>query len=417
MKTFILGLAFLLLVGCASTSPYRIEAPSGQLCLYERAGDCAEQHHFLVGNKGTIHVLELDDQGRPAVELQLRRLLDTISDVKESTNILVFVHGWRHNAAPDDDNLEAFISLIDRFSKEVPQAKQTIGVYVGWRGRSVTLPWLDVLSFWDRKFTAHEIGERATDVFVEIDLAVDIRRAKFVAENAHCQSKSTWSRPSDCPFLSLHFLGHSFGGAMLASAMPSLLLFDAMTSRKGYQRINRNIAFDSVVLLNPAVEALMLLPMWQFMTAGGDCSPYLISLTSETDWATKYAFRAGRAINILLETHHPLEVTPEFIGQESESIEVDEADADRNAIGHYEPLQTHRLVPADEADRVEGCVDFAGQAHALNTLVANADNAGIWNVIVDESVMDGHGDIWGDSLQQALLHFLVTRTRAQQHLK
>jgi hypothetical protein len=130
-----------------------------------------------------LFFVEFDDQGRQRDTRQWTQLKDELTALKASTegphddyggvSLLVSVHGWRHDAHYDDDNVRAVRQLLEKANQLeqhrpyiTPNFKprKVIGVYLGWRGKSLTFPLpyvqdaLEGVSFWDRKFTAEEVA-------------------------------------------------------------------------------------------------------------------------------------------------------------------------------------------------------------------------------------------------------------------
>ena len=103
---------------------------------------------------------------------------------------VVFVHGWKHSAAPKDGNIETFRAALQRLAKaeqavshamDLP-ARRVGGVYVGWRGASITWPALEELTFWDRKNTAHEVGHGDVTELLSQQLAAQFIRTTGAPE-------------------------------------------------------------------------------------------------------------------------------------------------------------------------------------------------------------------------------------------
>ena len=127
-----------------------------------------------VSTSGASMVVEVDDFGRFWDREAANATLDAISgtSLNRNTVVLVFIHGWHHNAAETDENVQNFQNTLrhvrDTISKpeyievrkllNLNEDLQVMGLYVGWRGRS--LPgWLDYLTFWGRKSTAERVGD------------------------------------------------------------------------------------------------------------------------------------------------------------------------------------------------------------------------------------------------------------------
>src|SRR5918997_520354 len=84
----------------------------------------------------SLSVIEFDDQGwyhDVAQRDALMGFLDETAD--EDLLIVVFVHGWKHNANAGDDNLRSFRSLL-RDARESEDQRETsrrvLGVYLAW---------------------------------------------------------------------------------------------------------------------------------------------------------------------------------------------------------------------------------------------------------------------------------------------
>ena len=113
-----------------------------------------------------LSFVEFDDQGwfhdRKQME-GLMRLLEKEEQEGKEFQIIVYAHGWRHNASSCDGNVICFQRQLARLSiweKEKARLRNNlegeegkykprtvVGVYVGWRGLSANVPPLEVLSF------------------------------------------------------------------------------------------------------------------------------------------------------------------------------------------------------------------------------------------------------------------------------
>jgi hypothetical protein len=104
-----------------------------------------------------LAVIEFDDQGwfqdfrqRDALE----RFLNQKANRNEDLLIVVFIHGWQHNADPDDISLLSFRSVLHQacLSESNRRSRQILGVYLSWRGLSLSgNDALVTASFWTRK--------------------------------------------------------------------------------------------------------------------------------------------------------------------------------------------------------------------------------------------------------------------------
>ncbi|WP_158933149.1 hypothetical protein [Acidisphaera sp. S103] len=93
------------------------------------------------GGNYTRLVVEFDDQGASYHAHQMEWIDEQLSALAgRQPVIIVFVHGWKHNARPRDPNLLA----IDKVLKQTADAeaavglnRPVIGIFVGWRSLSV----------------------------------------------------------------------------------------------------------------------------------------------------------------------------------------------------------------------------------------------------------------------------------------
>jgi len=143
-------------------------------------------------------------------------------DAAHGVIIVAFAHGWKHNAAWDDGNVQAFRTVLSELQAlEITNStrlaippRKVIGVYLGWRGLSQTWAGLKELTFWERKRTAHAVGQGAvSEALVELE---EIRKRSRI------QHKEEESRNMRQPTM-LIVVGHSFGGAVVYSAIAPLL--------------------------------------------------------------------------------------------------------------------------------------------------------------------------------------------------
>ena len=340
------------LAACAPLAQYRTKY---DVCVSDTlppAADC-EAHALqqLSSRDGASFLLgfvEFDDQGQLWDRKQMWAVLDKLSSESAGKDLLmvVFVHGWKHSAAPFDPNIETFRTVLAGLSSAEQQIsrvtgepqRMVAGVYFGWRGASVTMPLVKELSFWERKNTAQKVGKvGVTEVLNRLE---QIRRTKD-------------SIGTDGSRTRLVVVGHSFGGALVHSALASALESGFVHSTGPDGTVSDVAGFGNlVVLINPAFEALLFAPLSDMSaergTYFGQQLPVLAILTSEADYATRYAFPAGRAISTFFEKER---VIQRYNAATRSNEIIDEEDANRAAIGHFQPYRTHRLYPTADSTR------------------------------------------------------------------
>jgi len=299
--------------------------------------------HYLLG------FIEFDDQGQLWDRKQMTDVLGAIqrdAGTKEML-VVVFVHGWKHSAAPGDGNIKTFRKALAHLSDAEAQIakitkttpREVAGVYLGWRGGSVSVPVLDNVTFWDRKNTAQKVGHgNVTEVLSQLELIRDAKNATAP------KGKKT----------RLVIVGHSFGGAVVTTALAQVLTnrFVLTEGPAGVQSDVRGFA-DLVVLINPAIEALQFSSLSNMSTERGHYfpsqKPVVLELTSEADYATRYAFPSGRWFSTLFEKTR--DDTKRFNAVTRKDETIDESDANDTAVGHFAPYRTHRLYPLSKRER------------------------------------------------------------------
>lgn len=357
MRTKALTLSWLtllmVLAGCSQQSAYRTEMA---LCTYHAPGDCAASamQQAPDAQTGGYHLgfVEFDDQGQIENRNQIQTVLDTYYPLAGVNDVLLvtFIHGWHHNASPGDGNVASFRGLLYRLANTEAQfsrqqgrpARQVLGVYIGWRGDSLTVPVVNHLTFWDRKNTAHKVGTvGVSEILVKLEQIVHVRAGMGSPDGTSASNSRMIT------------IGHSFGGAVLFTSLQQILADRFNDSRKGKTFQSDANGFGSlVVLVNPAFEALRFQPL--FDLSQEYCrryppwqKPRLAIFTSEADIATRMAFPAGRFFSTMMETHLDLE---RHICTDKGEVKttIREGEADRHTVGHFEPFLTHRLDLIDD---------------------------------------------------------------------
>ena len=353
-----LAVAALGLAACTSHAPRRVSAaaagpiPSSVERL-ARAADRLEaaRHAVEIHPSYTLAFVEFDDQGRlwnrEEMELLDRTLAaETQRPDTEGVAIIFFAHGWQHDARVCDMNVTCFRAFLaeiagdlagaGRFAREGVRPPRLVGIYAGWRGRSVSVPVLRTLSFWSRKKAAERIGAgELVEVLTHLD--------GFVRdENAKGRNRAA-----------LNIIGHSFGGTAIYTALANVLKTRLVEAghRRGKVPVDQNVVEgfgNLVVLVNPAFEASLYAPLDELVADVGPCArrqtPVLVVVGSESDFPNRTWFRLGRAIDTLLQRTGPRSTRKLLT----------------TAVGAYEPFITHWLAasapsPAAERMRVSNC--------------------------------------------------------------
>lgn len=375
-------------------------------------------HSIEITDRYRLFFVEFDEQGRLYDDRQHEQLF---ADLKRRVacgrdlSIVVFVHGWRHNASADDSNVDlarevlsytyegeqtephpnryrnraadkALVAGCDDQKSSAADPREVVGIYVGWRGKSMDggklFPWWELPSVWDRKNTAENVAVGSVrELFSQLRVF-----QRVVNENeSEC---NPGAEPFLCKRVRMLIVGHSFGGLLVFNAVsPSIM--DGLsqsafvdpkdpkncveTYRTGGDgsALVRSFA-DLIVLINPAVEGARFEPLHQAVQRrarlGAFCAnqkPVLIVATAQNDFATRFAFRVVRAAKTIFESNSPNGVDQEDALMLSNVRHSEEVEASLNAMGHIERFQTHEmrgtelLARGDAADpRLEGLREY-----------------------------------------------------------
>jgi hypothetical protein len=346
-----------LLTACIANTAHR---PIAEICS---VGDCAQDSievHEVAGAPGQDYLLgfvEFDDQGAQLQPAQMSTLFTRLEAESRTQDlcIVVFVHGWKHNAAADDPDVVSFRALLAGMAKtEAAHApglggkpRKLVGIYAGWRGQSSALGDLAAdLTFWSRKDAAQRV---ALGSIREL-----LGRARALRDDL---DRTTWSGrhlPPNTPAppgdrlrsTRLLTIGHSFGGLIVYTALAQALIDRVVTAQMAgiaapAENADKAIAAygDLVVIVNPAIEATAWEPLRALLhdqpqeRFARQQKPAFVEVTSSADDATGIAFPLGRSLNTALESF----------------VSADQRTEALKSIGHYPPFWTHHLTRAPDA--------------------------------------------------------------------
>jgi hypothetical protein len=381
-------------------------------------------------------VIQVDDQGAFWQPDIAKRALETIVRESEKTNTIVvlFIHGWHHNAQFDDSNAKDFAAAlrsirsrlddnVGGFPGKYRSARKLltddgdvkiIGIYVGWRGISLPMP-LNYLTFWGRKSAAERVGGGDLRPFLSGLNDIYVKR-----------NDARVTRLGKGPFMGMTSFGHSFGGQVLFEAVAgtfekNLREMTSAQGKDGSAAQNRTLrAFgDLVVLVNPAFEALQfedIRTMNKMMTYGTEQTPQMVVLSSEGDGANGVLFPLGRRI----------------AGLFGKPVQDDQRVLWRTTIGKFEPGWTHKLQPSkgprnpdtEVVNYRDPCKILATDLTAINgvggldlTPIAGRGTAFSPFIIADvhPEIIVKHNGIFRDGLQEFLNDY-VAITQAKRML-
>ncbi|HEY6282176.1 MAG TPA: hypothetical protein VIW72_10380 [Burkholderiales bacterium] len=431
MRILILWFLFspLFLSACARNSPYRdqsdgkaceISVPETMTSTYRESAAALEKEKCPTAVKVRIvgqhpyelAYVEINERGFFVDRMQVESALEMAGAPFDSKNgghvrVLVFVHGWHHDASAGDKNVKGFHEALAALSRWSPN-DEIRGVYIGWRGDSLALPMFRFLTFWDREHTSDEVGRGSSlyEFFMRLEQVVK-------------GEPSTQNR--------LVVIGHSFGASVVFNSLSQLYmqrLLDVvyasgeMPKFQGYG--------DLVVFINPAIEARRYMPfkivlsdyVMRQQTPRADLSnevkPVLLILSSEGDWATRKAYQAARIFSTIIETHRPAD----SMGSERDQGPYSKWVMKLKAIGDHEAFKTHEVIhlvsasktpqpkecpplPKEDFDRLlRVSAEGVDQGFPDSGVVLKPKqgitpaNLPYWNADLGKDIVSGHTDIW-----------------------
>jgi hypothetical protein len=434
------ALGALFLVGCASPGPYRTDADARhQIIETGPAGayqvgyvEFDEQGWFWMPDSGT---------GDISYREQMRKVQNMVTDAAQldptrpkaaqGIVLVAFVHGWRNNAAPDpdDNNVAKFKGLLQHLADgeraRAPLApRKVVGVYIGWPGLSYNVEPLETASFYSRKNTADRVGlyGGVTEV---------LSRLEYLNDSINDSLRD------NAPASVFIVMGHSFGAQVVSGS-----LLQIMTQRLAEGKVSKYLEDhriataaapavappagpqlppggrpvqpfgDLVVLVNPAFEGeryFNLKTLAEQFLYPDNQRPVLAVFCSETDSATHTWFPIGRFFSTFWDRYRP---GP--LGDQQHR-------ANLHTIPWTDDFVTHQLLTADEYIKAYGPVAPETQWNGTTrgapwrfadcVLRPNPTNQSAWTpfyvVKVDQEIMNGHDDIWGDLFSNFLEEFIA----------
>lgn len=312
-----------------------------------------------------LHVIEFNDNGQMHLPEQWLALTQRIAQEATPPELLIFIHGWHHNAAPTDENYIAFQQFYRSMADKNPQRK-LLGLYIGWRGDQYDPFWLDgsddpqsqveALDFptiFSSRRVAQQIGE--TGLSALLDQLEDITQAGRLKRYV--------------------LIGHSLGGAMGLYASKNRI-----KSQIERQQSSPNLT----LFLNPAVPIQAYKPLDTLLTVDND-KPRMMVLQSKGDFAVKQAFNwlqsGERALGNSWAITHDIDQCP----NNNCNIQL-------------------KLPPALQAhDDIPGCMrvmplsgwKIRARLNARKTVLTcqDANQQAVWVLAVSDEIINGHNGI------------------------
>ena len=400
-KLLILLFYFIFLTACTTpNAPYHSSSlkTAGTGEHYKAAG---------IENHGDYDLtfVEFSDRGNVFDRQQMDNALALIkqhADAQGAT-VITFIHGWKHNSHPDDSNLKDFKRLLAstaRKAKRLKNPRRLIGVFISWRGLSIKTAGLKNTTFWSRKKVAHDVGRGGIT-----ELLLRLERTIYRTD------------PSSTKNILIN-VGHSFGGAILLSALNDVLMSRMLDTTANAQGCVKTKPFGHAsILINPAVEANEIFQLKELVKQhpcyDKNQSKLLHIISSDADRSTKIAFKIGQWLGLSLRRKEA-DLVREYAVSASGEVQkftIRERDLDTVTIANFPTFRTGRSVKRDPNDPQQqcaspdksrnecyiscksgdhACVDPVDKAHHI-PVVANEPLSFVYT---DKEFMRSHTDIF-----------------------
>jgi hypothetical protein len=299
-RVFVLALCVLTL-GCTAYGPYRLGTAVPPRPAVITAPDGKYKMAFVeFGEDGFVQ------DPAPRESSQLGQAEALIRKAR-CPLVVVYVHGWQNNAnSADVCRFQHFLDVLAHNPNLTRSRLDVIGVYLGWRGKSLDVDKVNIFTVWDREQAAHNIanartaadgGTKGPTLAEAVTLlGKDVKKKKAEFHDQRVQPYAV-------------FLGHSFGALVLEESITKSIVEAADSGSEDA------INWDLAVTLNSANDSQNSRKLLDYLSTlyrhdapnhryvsrdhSGplktlpDTRPALISITSESDIATGAAFPAG----------------------------------------------------------------------------------------------------------------------------
>ena len=418
MKRYTLGWFFLLLSFiCGCTVQREIRTEYGSLPMVEKLGDASLMRFCERGIsrsgpgrelKNSIEdyesyilgYVEYSDQGwEYSAGAQRKALMQRLNDDLRSQDFtdtvqvnIVFIHGWHHSSNSDDCNVNEFRAMLRRLNLDLNDVAKKVGsrarfrvngIYVGWRGESLTVPLLRQATIVDRLVTSEHVAKGAVR-----ELFADLR-------NLQLTDAETGTGPFPKGRVRTIVVGHSLGALIAFHSLSPGLINDLALSKPlpssgkaepyvcGKAARARSFWPNLTVLINPAFEASRFEALNNTATESLVCDdesprPKLIVVAAENDMATRTFFPILRTVRSTFEQYDATSATMESM----------EREANTHTVGFVDRYLTHRLelLQIDDTDKCVNQVDARVGASSGSVKPSRH----LWVVRVSQDIVFGH---------------------------
>jgi hypothetical protein len=314
------GLSPALLATAVALLSYRAPAPAyyRPAPLGGPGSELISGEYDRVPYRFKLGFVEFNDEGYLVDPQQEQALLSEIEADAGQPGfdlVVLYVHGWNHDAGMDDSNVGCFREFLRaaavmqaHYEQKKKQPRRVHGIYAGWPG--VVYPhsqWRQATTFWGREAAVDRLAERGA-------LLQLISRISAIKHKAG---------PRRVMFVAV---GHSLGGRSLYRALRPLI--QNSLAAADYAAQLPPIA-DLALMVNPALTADDHKTLFDLMTASPHATgavPRFVIATSRADSVLRRQFRWSRYVGTLVRGDFAMST-----------------DSRTTALGAFQPYVTHSL--------------------------------------------------------------------------
>jgi hypothetical protein len=335
--------------------------------------------------------VEFGEQGSYQDPTQLQNAVDLIKRTPRPL-VITYVHGWHHGAdSRDVGNFSGWLSQISKTQLIRDSGLHPIGVYLGWRGESTTIPVIRQFTFYSRKAAAERLASN-----------FDCYDAIAAVSQAARESRGPGEQYTV-------LIGHSFGGLVVERSVAHAI----NAEMHGHAAADRSLPADLILMVNPASDSILTRQMIAALASRHteNSRPFLVSLTSTADAATGTAFPVSTSLAATTKVFNDVPV-PGTEQRESERRFYTATPGHNNFLINHETVKMEKTIQAPgglNALQTNLSHNLSGEVFTTDGPNGTLDlwhlkrtgnvDVPYWDVKVDPTIIKDHGDIWNPKAQ------------------
>lgn len=406
--------------GCVPNKAYRLKNPVTQEKLKTIEFDPRQTQAGVPDFEWPYRLsfIEFDDRGEMFDRNELNQALGAIYTARKEAAaarrqtrsdephaiVAVFIHGWKNNASDSSGNVWGFRQVLAGLSYHYKVSggpfAPVVGVYIGWRGAVLSPPLIKEFSFWDRRDKSQNLpGAHMVEALLQVMRA---------AKGTNFDDNATISI----------LIGHSFGGAVLETALTQTLEgLVVKQSEPGKPAAASSIPWPAnrIVFINEAQEATRSYQLIESLMTNVeprksfDEPPAVISMSSTGDYATRAFFPFGQAVS------RPFNSLRRYAGENALGIKS-QTPMYFNTTAHMEKFQSHLFGRADDPAIVTALrccrpymqTQIGGATYIIVEKPGALNRTPYWVMELPPSLVPDHSTIFTPAFRNVLLDFLFS---------